>query len=344
MAVTIQEIAEKAHVSRGTVDRALNNRKGVNPEVADHVRAIAKELGYTPDIAAKSLANRRYHRKKIGILAFSDARPLFGMLQDGIRDGLKMYKDLGFRIELVVQRDYDPEEQVRLIDQLMARHIDGLALTPINDVQVRTKLQELEAKHIPIVCMNTSIEEVHYLAYVGCDYLKTGYVGADLFGFLAHGEKEEIAVIAGSRENLGVEERVKGFLENIRLNYPNLQVIEVLHNDENGELSYKMTKQLLQRHADVRNICYAGPFPGKGIQAIIDERGKNDLHIITYDETADIKQLLKDGLTIATIGQDPYAQGFNGIQILCNYLLTGATCSPVQQLTQIVVLMKNCLP
>ena len=44
MAVTIKQIAEAAGVSRGTVDRALNNRSGINPEVAKRVREIAAEL------------------------------------------------------------------------------------------------------------------------------------------------------------------------------------------------------------------------------------------------------------------------------------------------------------
>lgn len=43
---TIQEIAEKAGVSRGTVDRALNNRGRINPQVAEKIRQIADELGY----------------------------------------------------------------------------------------------------------------------------------------------------------------------------------------------------------------------------------------------------------------------------------------------------------
>ena len=38
MAVTIQQIAEKAGVSRGTVDRALNSRGRISPEVADMVK------------------------------------------------------------------------------------------------------------------------------------------------------------------------------------------------------------------------------------------------------------------------------------------------------------------
>ena len=48
MAGTIKEIAEKAGVSRGTVDRALNDRGRINPEVAERIRAIAKEMNYVP--------------------------------------------------------------------------------------------------------------------------------------------------------------------------------------------------------------------------------------------------------------------------------------------------------
>ena len=46
MAGTIKEIAEKAGVSRGTVDRALNNRGRVNPEVAERIFEIAREMNY----------------------------------------------------------------------------------------------------------------------------------------------------------------------------------------------------------------------------------------------------------------------------------------------------------
>ena len=45
MGVTIRQIAEAAGVSRGTVDRALNNRGRIKPEVAEHIRQIAEEMG-----------------------------------------------------------------------------------------------------------------------------------------------------------------------------------------------------------------------------------------------------------------------------------------------------------
>ena len=48
MAVTIQQIAEKAGVSRGTVDRALHHRGRINPQVAEKIWELADEMGYVP--------------------------------------------------------------------------------------------------------------------------------------------------------------------------------------------------------------------------------------------------------------------------------------------------------
>ena len=56
---TIKEIAELAGVSRGTVDRVLNNRGSVNRETAEKIRAIIKQLGYKPN-PEKEISDRRH--------------------------------------------------------------------------------------------------------------------------------------------------------------------------------------------------------------------------------------------------------------------------------------------
>ena len=63
MAVTIQQIAEKAGVSRGTVDRALHNRGRINPQVAERIWELADEMGYVP----KERKKRENGKKKIKI-------------------------------------------------------------------------------------------------------------------------------------------------------------------------------------------------------------------------------------------------------------------------------------
>ena len=57
--VTMKEIADLANVSRGTVDRVLNNRGSVNPQTAEKVRQIARTLGYKPNRAGMALAAQK---------------------------------------------------------------------------------------------------------------------------------------------------------------------------------------------------------------------------------------------------------------------------------------------
>ena len=73
---TIKEIAALAGVSRGTVDRVLNDRGAVNPETAEKIRKIAKELDYKPNRAGLVLAAQK-KRLKLGVILFSTGNPFF---------------------------------------------------------------------------------------------------------------------------------------------------------------------------------------------------------------------------------------------------------------------------
>ena len=83
MAVTIKKIAELAGVSAGTVDRALNNRKGVNEEVAKRIRQIAQSVEYVPNSAARGLVARR-REVKFGVIIHTPKNDFIGELLAGI--------------------------------------------------------------------------------------------------------------------------------------------------------------------------------------------------------------------------------------------------------------------
>ncbi len=73
MQITIKQIAELAGVSRGTVDRVLNDRGNVKGEIQERVTLIAKQLGYRPNKAGKNLAARK-NPIKIGVVIFSSSK------------------------------------------------------------------------------------------------------------------------------------------------------------------------------------------------------------------------------------------------------------------------------
>ena len=74
MATTIKDIAAIAGVSRGTVDRVLNNRGSVNPATAEKINEIAKALDYKPNKAGLALAAQK-KKLKLGVVLFSTDNP-----------------------------------------------------------------------------------------------------------------------------------------------------------------------------------------------------------------------------------------------------------------------------
>ncbi len=80
MAVTVKQIAELANVSRGTVDRVLNNRSGVSEATRQKVLKIAKELHYEPNFLAKALVSKKESFKNRGHLKHRIYNPLLSMI------------------------------------------------------------------------------------------------------------------------------------------------------------------------------------------------------------------------------------------------------------------------
>ena len=81
---TIKEIAELAGVSRGTVDRVLNNRGSVRAKTAEKILEIAKALDYKPNKAGLTLAAQK-RRLKLGVIIFENSNPFFDEVMKGVR-------------------------------------------------------------------------------------------------------------------------------------------------------------------------------------------------------------------------------------------------------------------
>ena len=102
MAVTIQQIAERAGVSRGTVDRALNNRGRINPEVAEMIKKTAEEMGYVHKTRKKQ--KNAGGKKKIGIITQLSGAAFMVEVKRGIFTVKKELEELGAQAPKATER------------------------------------------------------------------------------------------------------------------------------------------------------------------------------------------------------------------------------------------------
>ena len=190
--VTIREIARIAKVSRGTVDKVLNNRPGVSDEVRERVSGIAKALGYKPTIIGKALANQK-KAFLIGVIVPPDSNPYFEDIKRGVNAAYDEVKYCGIQIDYQVMRSLEPKEQLGIIEHLVDKGITALALNPINDDMIRDAIDEMTGGGIPVVTFTSDILRSRRLCFVGLDVVKSGRVaGAD--GKLLQG-KGKVAVV-----------------------------------------------------------------------------------------------------------------------------------------------------
>lgn len=320
MHVTTKLIAELAGVSRGTVDRAMHSRGGVNKEVAEKILRIANELGYKPNIVAKSLSNRGKGNTKIGVIINSVGNPFYDDVIKGINEAQKEIKDFGFEIEIIKLRGYDEKDQVKAIEKLLSSKIAGIIISPINTGMVIDKLKSVIEAGIPVVAVNSDIEKVDRLAYIGCDYVQSGRTAGGILGLFTGGNAK-VGVIIGSPFVLGHRQRAQGFYQVISEEFKGISIVGEVLNNDSEEMSYQVVKKFLEANPEANALYFTTGGVKGGMKAVHELKKQNDLHIITCDLTAVVADNIKKGVIDATICQQPFRQGFGSVKLLFDYLI-----------------------
>lgn len=323
---TIKEIALLAGVSRGTVDRVLNNRGNVNAETEARIRKIAKQLDYKPNPAGTILAAQR-KQLKIGVVLLGlgetpeSGNPFYEEVCRGVLEKARALEDYNCTV-IVKQTPYSVEAQIDAIAELLREGVSGIAMTPINDKRIRTEIEVMYEAGIPVVTLNTDIEESKRLAYVGTNYYKSGETAAGLMHLITRGEIY-VGIISGSQHILCHTERIAGFTDTIQRRYPNIHISSSITNQDDDFESYEMTSRLLRSHPEINALYFAAGGVLGGCRAVIDSGRQYDIQAITYDNIPATAQLMEQGLIAATICQQPQMQGSWPLDLLFQYLTTG---------------------
>ena len=203
----IGQIAEQAGVSRGTVDRALNHRGRINPEVAERICRLADEMGYVQK-ERKHSRTAKDERLKIGVVTQLARSSFMQEVNRGIEKAAVELKEKGIQLILKEGLSVDEEEQLQAIEELEQEGIRGLAIMPVDSETVREKLNALiEEKNIPVVTFNSDIVGTRRTCFVGMDNRKSGRTAAGLLGMLTRGNGK-ILIITGYFSNHVDNQRV----------------------------------------------------------------------------------------------------------------------------------------
>lgn len=320
MAVTLAEIAALAGVSRGTVDRALNDRGRVDPKVAARVRRIAAERGYRPNRAGRMLA-RAKNPIRIGVIVQSVETMFMHTVFEEIERASAHFTTTGAEVLVRPLEGIDAQQQLDVIDELLEAGVQGIALSPAEDERVRARIQEL-SERMPVVTFNSDLPDSGRLCYVGVDNFACGRMSAGLMDLLLAGHGE-VLLVAGQENNWSHQQRVDGFQTEAAANFPGLSLLPPQTCGDDQQLAHDIVCRAVQEHPSLRGV-YVSVNGQLGACDALRELGlQGKVHLICHDLIPANTENVRRGLIDFLIDQDAALQGARPIELLMDYLLAG---------------------
>ncbi len=320
MAVTLAEIAALAGVSRGTVDRALNDRGRVDPKVAARVRRIAAERGYRPNRAGRMLA-RAKNPIRIGVIVQSVETMFMHTVFEEIERASAHFTTTGAEVLVRPLEGIDAQQQLDVIDELLEAGVQGIALSPAEDERIRARIQELSGR-MPVVTFNSDLPDSGRLCYVGVDNFACGRMSAGLMDLLLAGHGE-VLLVAGQENNWSHQQRVDGFQTEAAANFPGLSLLPPQTCGDDQQLAHDIVCRAVQEHPSLRGV-YVSVNGQLGACDALRELGlQGKVHLICHDLIPANTENVRRGLIDFLIDQDAALQGARPIELLMDYLLAG---------------------
>ncbi len=149
ISVTVNQIAEICKVSRTTVVRALNNQSRVSEATQKRILEVAKELGYRPNLLARSLNSGRTHM--LGIVSIDVENMFFVESLSSIN---KEAERKGYSLNIALH-GHSSEAEMRRIREFADRRMDGILISPIS--QGKAFEDFILSLGVPVVCLGNYV-------------------------------------------------------------------------------------------------------------------------------------------------------------------------------------------
>ncbi|MGX5210027.1 LacI family DNA-binding transcriptional regulator [Streptomyces violaceus] len=278
---TLEEVAARAGVGRGTVSRVINGSPRVSDVTRAAVEAAVAELGYVPNTAARALAANRTDAIAL-VVPESESRffaePYFSDMLKGVGAALS---DTEMQLLLIFAGS--DRERRRLAQYLAAHRVDGVLLVSVHaDDPLPDLLAQLE---IPAVISGPR-SAAETLASVDSD----NYGGArQAVEHLLSGGRRRIAHITGRLDVYGAQRRIDGYRDALSDAGHEADEALIEAGDFTEEGGRRAMAALLERRPTLDAVFAASDVTAAGARQALREAGRripDDVALVGYDDSA----------------------------------------------------------
>ena len=279
--LTMLDIAEQLGLSRTTVHKALNNLSGVNEKTKERVQQFARQVGYRPNLMARSLRSKKTNMIGVLISVYFERR-WYATLANKLINSLREH---GYTALLTMAAPDDYEDERKCLEMLQCGNVDGIIAGP---VLMRKRLQpywDIINRGQPVVFFG-SAEELP-ASFVDIDHVEGLRLAV---GHLVEKGHKRIGYLCCHEEPAALNTRRYGFeramIESGFLARPE----DMLIGRGTYESGYKTMKACLEQR-NIKDIPTAffcqSDVAAIGAIRVLEEFGisvPNDISLVGYDD------------------------------------------------------------
>ncbi len=341
--VRIKDIALKANVSTGTVDRVIHERGKVSEKVKERVLRILKEMNYQPNLMARALGSSKKYQFA-ALIPDEQYDPYWQAPKAGIKKAEQELKQYGVVITYFAFNPYSSSSFSEQATQITNQTFDGIILSPIFYREVLPFLEHWKKDKIPFVLFNTQIPDYDPLSYIGQDSYQSGYLAGKIIHYglpnpcsilIAHFDEELSNAAHLSKKELGFR------------NYFKQKHIDQEYNIMEAELNSSSFSKFSQRLSDIientpdLEAIFVTTSKAHKVASYLKERHINKIRIVGYDLLPKNIHYLNNGFISFLINQNPKGQGYWGIHQLADHLVFKKEVTALKYLPLDIVTKEN---
>jgi ribose transport system substrate-binding protein len=256
-------------------------------------------------------------------LAFitNNAADYWTIARKGSEQAERTLKDVA--VEFMIPSDGSAAEQKRIVDDLLASGIDGIAISPIDPVNQTLMIDEA-AKAVPVITQDSDAPLSKRLAYVGTDNVAAGRMAGDLLKeALPNGGK--VMVFVGKADARNAQQRLGGLREAIR--GTRIEILDVLTDNTDRVRAKANVVDTIVQYPDIAGLIGLWAYNGPAIlNAVRQSNRVGSVQILAG---------IRDGAIHGSVVQQPYEIGRQSITLLAAILRGDTAAIPADR--QIVI-------
>jgi len=342
--IRIKDIAKQTGVSIGTVDRVLHNRGHVSTAVRERVIKVMREMGYEPNIVARSLANNKKPLRIAVILPHFQQDPYWAQPKEGVERAAESVRHYGVVVEFYFFPLFEPKVYEEVIKKALETQPEALLFAPVFLTESDYLIAEATRLGIPKVMINTHIEGTDALSYIGQDSYQSGVLAGRLLNFgLNDGDHAMVLNLDKEVQNARhLQAKQQGFKDFfLRHNTKSIEVHSEIFEDFDDPAKMKAwISAQLEKHPRLNGFFVTNSRAYK-LLAPLSPEIQQRIKVVGFDLIEPNLKLLEENKIRFLINQNAWHQGYLGILTLVNHLILRKEIPAVQYLPLDIIVREN---